>query len=163
MRQPCGRRNSNIPIALRCLKYWRATLKRQRYAVNGVTSISFGRCGDRNPKLNNTQFADYHGHGWNFRAVFKKDRKGNLLDDVGDQISHDDPEKWAKAVHMKSIHIELGMHCVDCHFSQDAHGNGFIHGEVANAIEIRCVDCHGDADAYPTLQNIRTRSASWWI
>ena len=33
-----------------------------------------------NPELDNTQFADYHGHGWNFRAVFKKDRKGNLLD-----------------------------------------------------------------------------------
>ena len=33
-----------------------------------------------NPKLKHTQFADYHGHGWVFRAVFKKDRKGNLLD-----------------------------------------------------------------------------------
>ena len=27
-----------------------------------------------------TQFADFHGHGWVFRAVFKHDRKGNLLD-----------------------------------------------------------------------------------
>jgi hypothetical protein len=34
-----------------------------------------------NPQLNDTQFADYHGHGWNFRAIFKRDRKGNLLDD----------------------------------------------------------------------------------
>ena len=33
-----------------------------------------------NPKLKQTQFADYHGHGWVFRAVFKKDRQGNLLD-----------------------------------------------------------------------------------
>ncbi|MBM3516063.1 MAG: hypothetical protein FJX59_20460, partial [Alphaproteobacteria bacterium] len=33
-----------------------------------------------NPNLKDTQFADYHGHGWNFRAIFKKDRKGNLLD-----------------------------------------------------------------------------------
>ena len=33
-----------------------------------------------NPELQKTQFADYHGHGWIFRAVFKKDRKGNLLD-----------------------------------------------------------------------------------
>ena len=33
-----------------------------------------------NPKLKNTQFADYHGHGWVFRAVFKKDRHGDLLD-----------------------------------------------------------------------------------
>ena len=29
-----------------------------------------------NPELNDTQFADYHGHGWNFRAVFKRDRTG---------------------------------------------------------------------------------------
>jgi hypothetical protein len=107
---------------------------------------------DRNPELNNTQFADYHGHGWNFRAVFKKDRKGNLLDEDGEIIDHDDPDKWDQAVHMKSIHVELGMHCVDCHFSQDVHGNGYIHGEVANAIEIRCIDCHGDADAYPNLR-----------
>ena len=33
-----------------------------------------------NPQLKHTQFADYHGHGWVFRAVFKHDRKGNLLD-----------------------------------------------------------------------------------
>ena len=33
-----------------------------------------------NPQMKDTQFADYHGHGWNFRAVFKRDRKGNLLD-----------------------------------------------------------------------------------
>ena len=25
-----------------------------------------------NPKAKDTQFADYHGHGWNFRAVFKR-------------------------------------------------------------------------------------------
>ena len=107
---------------------------------------------DLNPTLKNTQFADYHGHGWNFRAIFKKDRKGNLLDAEGQIVTHDDPDKWSKAVHMKSIHIEVGMHCVDCHFSQDGHGNGYIHGEVANAIEIRCKDCHGDSDKYPTLR-----------
>ena len=33
-----------------------------------------------NPQLKHTQFADYHGHGWNFKAVFKRDRKGNFLD-----------------------------------------------------------------------------------
>ena len=35
----------------------------------------------------------------------------------------DDPHKWDKAVHLESIHVEMGMHCVDCHFAQDAHGN----------------------------------------
>ena len=35
---------------------------------------------DLNPKLTRTQFADFHGHGWVFRNVYKQDRKGNLLD-----------------------------------------------------------------------------------
>jgi len=104
-----------------------------------------------NPSLNDTQFADYHGHGWNFRAVFKRDRKGNLLDDVGNIVSDDDPDKFSKAVHMSSIHVDVGMHCVDCHFSQDNHGSGHIYGEVALAVEIDCVDCHGTAQNYPNL------------
>jgi hypothetical protein len=104
-----------------------------------------------NPQLNDTQFADYHGHGWNFRAIFKRDRKGNLLDDVGDVVSDDDPEKFSKAVHLSSIHVDVGMHCVDCHFSQDSHGNGHIYGEVALAVEIDCKDCHGNAQSYPNL------------
>jgi hypothetical protein len=41
------------------------------------------------------------------------------------------------------IHLEKGMHCVDCHFLQDNHGNTKLYGEVRAAIEIQCVDCHG--------------------
>ncbi|MBI1403385.1 MAG: hypothetical protein GC147_09240 [Porphyrobacter sp.] len=122
---------------------------------------------DLNPQLKDTQFADYHGHGWNFRAIFKRDRDGNLLDADGKIIDPDDPEKWrrkgegkfvepgtnpGKAVHLMSIHAEVGMQCADCHYEQDSHGNGLIYGEVANAIEIGCKDCHGTADAYPTLR-----------
>jgi len=104
-----------------------------------------------NPKLKDTQFADYHGHGWNFRAVFKRDREGNLLDAEGDQVADDDPDKFDKAVHMSSVHLDVGMHCVDCHYAQDTHGNGHIYGEVAAAVEIDCKDCHGSVDAYPNL------------
>ncbi len=104
-----------------------------------------------NSKLKNTQFADYHGHGWNFRAIFKKDRKGNLLDAEGKIVEAEDPDKFKKAVHMSSIHLDVGMHCVDCHFSQDAHGSGHIYGEVQAAIEIRCIDCHGTPSKAPTL------------
>lgn len=127
---------------------------------------------DRNHLNTDTQFADYHGHGWNFRAIYKRDRDGNLLDRQGNIVANDDPEKFVrkgesqfatpastpgpgnpgKAVHMLSIHAEVGMQCVDCHFAQDGHGNGFIHGEVANAVEIGCKDCHGTADAYPSLR-----------
>ena len=121
---------------------------------------------DLNPKLKDTQFADYHGHGWNFRGVFKRDREGNLLDADGNKIAADDPEKWrkngegkfvpagvnpGKAVQLMDIHAEKGMQCADCHFSQDAHGTGLIFGEVANAVEIGCKDCHGTIGAYPSL------------
>ncbi|MFB3104996.1 MAG: hypothetical protein ACE1ZA_08715, partial [Pseudomonadales bacterium] len=104
-----------------------------------------------NDKTQDTRFADYHGHGWNFRAVFKRDRKGNLLDDDNNVVADDDPQKFDKAVHMSSIHLDAGMHCVDCHFSNDNHGNGHIYGEVALAVEVDCVDCHGTTREYPNL------------
>jgi hypothetical protein len=121
---------------------------------------------DINPELKDTQFADYHGHGWNFRAILKRDREGNLLDAEGKIVDPNDPEKWrrkdegkfvdpgtnpGKTVHMMDIHAEKGLQCADCHFAQDSHGNGLIYGEVANAVEIGCKDCHGTADQYPTL------------
>lgn len=128
---------------------------------------------DLNPQLAHTQFADYHGHGWIFRAVFKKDRKGNLLDKDNKVIPWDSPFKFdgvvplatstpktipeasrnaQKAVHLKDIHAEKGMHCVDCHFKQDSHGSGKLVGEFHNAIEIQCVDCHGSAVARAPLR-----------
>jgi hypothetical protein len=104
-----------------------------------------------NPKLEHTQFADYHGHGWVFRAVFKKDREGNLLTKDGKKISHDDKDKFKKAVHMKDVHLALGMQCVDCHFLNDVHGNGLLYVEPRAATAITCVDCHGSATARPNL------------
>jgi len=96
-----------------------------------------------NKELKTTQFADFHGHGWVFRAVFNHDRKGNWLDKNGAQIAFDDPERFGKAVHLADIHLEKGMQCNDCHFAQDNHGNGKIYGEPRAAVEIDCVDCHG--------------------
>jgi hypothetical protein len=110
------------------------------------------RVSELNPQLKDTQFADYHGHGWNLRGVFKRDRKGNLLDANNRIVSDDDPQKFKKAVHLSSIHVDVGMQCVDCHFSQDNHGNGYIYGEVAPAVEIDCKDCHGTALHLPNLR-----------
>ena len=135
-----------------------------------------------NNSLRQTRFADFHGHGWLFRAVFKRDRKGNLLDAVGKTVPGSDAraahrrgrlhrralvqrasERASKTagrssqkrtglpVHLKDIHLERGMHCIDCHFKQDAHGDGKLYGEPRNAIEITCVDCHGTVDSYGTL------------
>jgi hypothetical protein len=135
-----------------------------------------------NAQLANAQFADFHGHGWVFRAVFKRDRHGNLIDAenrpvqdasaerlaaavayqsvpplVGDdgepvaQGTHEAP-KAGMPVHLKDIHLERGMQCIDCHFSQDSHGNGNLYGETRNAVEIDCVDCHGTARARAALR-----------
>jgi hypothetical protein len=113
--------------------------------------------GEFNKQLKNTTFADYHGHGWMFRAVFKRDREGNMLDGYGKKIKTVTPQKMADAVafsgdrayksgqpvHLKDIHLEKGMHCADCHFRQDTHGTGILYNEPRASIEINCTDCHG--------------------
>lgn len=106
---------------------------------------------DFNKQLKTTQFADFHGHGWVFRGVYKHDRKGNWLDKDDKIISFDDPERFGKAVHLADIHLEKGMQCTDCHFNQDNHGNGKIYGEPRAAVEIDCVDCHGTINKKATL------------
>lgn len=101
-----------------------------------------------NPKMKHTQFADYHGHGWVFRAIFKQDKKGNRLDREGNKIAHSD---FKHAVHLKDIHLEKGMQCGDCHFDVDVHGNGNLYGEPRNATTIMCIDCHGTVTDKPNL------------
>ena len=122
------------------------------------------RVAELNPRARHTQFADFHGHGWVYRAVFKKDRKGTLLDFRGDPLPQPTTEmlmhgvapptpqervtgkqREGAPVHLMDIHLEKGMHCSDCHFNQDAHGNTKLYGEVRAAIEIQCIDCHGDS------------------
>jgi hypothetical protein len=102
---------------------------------------------DFNKQLKNVQFADSHGHGWVYKNVYKKDRKGNLLDAEDKVVPADDPNKFQKAVHLQDIHLERGMHCVDCHFRQDSHGTGILYNEPRAAVEVGCVDCHGSQTA----------------
>jgi hypothetical protein len=105
-----------------------------------------------NAQLKHTQFADFHGHGWVFRAVYKRDRNGNLLDAASHTVAPDDKDKFQKAVHLRDIHLEKGMHCEDCHFAQDNHGNGNLYGETRNAVEVDCIDCHGTISQKATLR-----------
>jgi hypothetical protein len=140
-----------------------------------------------NSQLRHSQFADFQGHGWVFRAVFKKDRHGNALDHNGKIIPHvttphlqaavkapehlkeherrvalardaAQPKPQCNAqrdgvpVHLMDIHLEKGMHCIDCHFIQDVHGNGKLYQEVRAAIEIQCIDCHGTITKAATLR-----------
>ncbi|MGK0155679.1 MAG: hypothetical protein ACI9SE_002644, partial [Neolewinella sp.] len=79
----------------------------EQYAIldrNPEGAAQRGKWGDReflngtaekiNEGLEHTQFADYHGHGWIFRGVFKTDRKGNLLDKDGEIVDYDNPKKF---------------------------------------------------------------------
>lgn len=119
---------------------------------------------DLNQQARHTQFADFHGHGWVFRAVFKKNREGELLDYQGKPLEQPSTTQLVRAmeppseeervhgkqredtpVHLMDIHLEKGMHCIDCHYQQDNHGNTKLYGEVRAAIEIGCIDCHGTA------------------
>jgi hypothetical protein len=50
------------------------------------------------------------------------------------------------------VHFERGMHCIDCHFLQDAHGDGNLYHTNWDQIEIECEDCHGTLGADATLQ-----------
>lgn len=141
-----------------------------------------------NDQMSKTQFADFHSHGWVFRAVFRHNRQGQLLDRDGNIVNDVTPAKLQAAVaapelvkelykrryddvkdllavekafadqykgvpvHHMDIHMEKGMHCVDCHFVQDMHGNTRLQQEVRAACEIQCIDCHGTPTARPTLK-----------
>ncbi|HVC94185.1 MAG TPA: hypothetical protein VND64_10870, partial [Pirellulales bacterium] len=129
------------------------------------------RVSELNTQANHTQFADFNGHGWVFRAVFRKDREGRFLDHRGeviDDVTNDllqeamvcptaeerrsGKKRDGVPVHYMDIHLEKGMHCVDCHFRQDVHGDTKLYGEVRAAIEIACIDCHGTVSRRSTLR-----------
>jgi hypothetical protein len=141
-----------------------------------------------NGQMSKTQFADFHSHGWVFRAVFRHDRQGRMLDRQGNVVPDVTPAKLQAAVaapelakelhkrryadaaellsveksfveqykgvpvHYLDVHMEKGMHCVDCHFVQDMHGNTRLQMEVRAGCEIQCIDCHGSADKRPSLR-----------
>ncbi len=107
-----------------------------------------------------TQFGDFHSHGWIFRKVYKRDREGTLLDAQNKPINPDNKDALGRAVHLMDIHLEKGMQCVDCHFTQDAHGNGKLYGETRNAVEIGCQDCHGTIEHKALLKTSGPASAN---
>ncbi len=96
-----------------------------------------------NPHLKGNRFADFHNAGWLMQAVYKRDRRGRMLDKDDKVVSENDPDWHKRVVHLMDVHMEKGMHCVDCHFSQDCHGNGEIFAAMIDEVEIACKDCHG--------------------
>jgi hypothetical protein len=119
------------------------------------------RTPELNPALEHTQFADFHGHGWVFRAVFKRDRQGMLLDHKGNHIEHADSAKLQRAVmypqyakqlyqnrdwdseqsmrelreleqRLEEMHEQMPVHLLDIHLEKGMH----------------CIDCHFVQDVH---------------
>jgi hypothetical protein len=112
-----------------------------------------------NPTLKDTQFADYHGHGWNFRAVFKRDRKGNLLDADGNIVVPDDRQGMTTRAEVpaRPCTCRRSTPTSACTAStatsrRTATATATSTARSPRRVEIDCKDCHGTADAYPTLR-----------
>jgi hypothetical protein len=54
------------------------------------------------------------------------------------------------------VHFQRGMHCIDCHFLQDVHGDGNVYSTNWDAIEIECEDCHGSSTKTMAAQGFLT-------
>lgn len=53
------------------------------------------------------------------------------------------------------VHAAAGMACIDCHDSDDVHGDGHLHVSPRSAVGVRCATCHGTPSAPPTLRTVR--------
>ena len=107
-----------------------------------------------NGEMRDVQFGQAHGHSWHFVKVFKRDRYGRMLDADNAIVPDTDPRRFEKAVHLKDIHLEKGMQCIDCHGIGDVHGGGEpkLFSQMRDVIEVRCETCHGTATARATLK-----------
>lgn len=56
------------------------------------------------------------------------------------------------------LHLEAGMHCIDCHTVNDIHGDGNIYSKKEQAVEIECTDCHGNINEYSDLKTSRNNA-----
>lgn len=113
-----------------------------------------------NPYLETTQFADYHGHGWNFRGIFRRDREGNLLDAEGEILrpgnrETDTPEQFAYHEERWRQRWRKDGEELFVDVEKDPAENGTnnpglavhmfsIHAEAG----MQCVDCHFEQDTH---------------
>ncbi len=50
------------------------------------------------------------------------------------------------------LHLARGMSCIDCHTSNESHGDGRIYTDRYHEIEIECESCHGTPTTESTLE-----------
>jgi hypothetical protein len=86
-----------------------------------------------NPDHPDTLEASQHGHDGAFYITDEDNR--NVIDETP-----------------PDIHFEKGLHCIDCHYSKELHGDGHIYGDTQVFVQIECEDCHGSIDALATMK-----------
>jgi hypothetical protein len=86
-----------------------------------------------NPDHPTTLEASQHGHDGAFYIVDEDNRN---------QFDETPPD----------IHFEKGMHCIDCHFSNEVHGDGHLYGDTQVFVQIECEDCHGSIETESNLR-----------
>ena len=58
------------------------------------------------------------------------------------------------------VHYLAGMDCIDCHSSDDLHGDGNIYTAMAEQVAIRCETCHGTSETFASLIDVRGEALS---
>lgn len=94
-------------------------------------------------------------------ATINEDQNGNGKLDLIDRIPREKSIDGRQmryvyggrngSTRLMDVHFERGMHCIDCHFLQDVHGDGHVYSTNWDAIEIECEDCHGTNQQRATL------------
>jgi len=89
--------------------------------------------------------------GTTYTGLFEYDYKGDGAAPPWDKKGNPQKKLFTKEYLnvRKDIHLERGMHCVDCHTSIDVHGDGNIYPVTFFQVEIGCTDCHGTPLRYP--------------
>jgi hypothetical protein len=55
------------------------------------------------------------------------------------------------------VHFEKGLSCIDCHTSQELHGDGNLYRTMRDEVSIRCESCHGTPYEAASLKDGRGR------
>jgi hypothetical protein len=94
-------------------------------------------------------------------ATINEDQNGNGKLDLIDRIPREKAVDGRQmryvyggrngSTRLMDVHFERGMHCIDCHFLQDVHGDGHVYSTNWDAIEVECEDCHGTNQQRATL------------
>lgn len=56
------------------------------------------------------------------------------------------------------VHYQAGLDCIDCHSSDDLHGDGNIYAKMEDQVAIRCETCHGTPEKFASLKDERGES-----